>query len=454
MPKEVSLNLKFAGVEFRSPIGVAVVGRICGKNVTPEEHAGVLLKHLDYGAGYIYIPSCTYLTPETEKKLKETAPVEELPKRKSAWEAPYTKRHMSFGEFGTISGTGGLYFYDLSMAKERLPFREKVTEIIVKKKPKDVPLFASIVGLGDLPDTYADSAKRWEDLGADLIELNLSCPTPPAQRGAVDYFFSGRLPARQVGFLAGDNFDHVERITKAVVKAVKIPVGVKISPETGYPRVVGLARLINQCGAKFIQAINCGFSVAKPDIYNGGKSTWPFSEGMPLGGASGAWLRPTLYKDVAVICRFVPGTEIAAAGGLMEPEHCIEVMMLGAKLTQLCTGIMLKGAPLIRQCDKFMKRFMAEQGYKTVDDFIGLSQKHIKYTDEVDFMSGKLTAVVDESKCTGCGLCETTFCVVPRVEDGVSKIDMERCTGCGTCPEVCPQQAITLALRSEVQARG
>lgn len=57
-------------------------------------------------------------------------------------------------------------------------------------------------------------------------------------------------------------------------------------------------------------------------------------------------------------------------------------------------------------------------------------------------------AVVDESKCVGCGIC-TERCRFGAREmvDGAVVFDPELCSGCGLCVSACPAQAITLSCR-------
>ncbi len=51
--------------------------------------------------------------------------------------------------------------------------------------------------------------------------------------------------------------------------------------------------------------------------------------------------------------------------------------------------------------------------------------------------------VVDESECTGCGIC-MDYCNVGAIamRGQVVGIEQERCNSCGACREVCPQNAI------------
>jgi len=53
--------------------------------------------------------------------------------------------------------------------------------------------------------------------------------------------------------------------------------------------------------------------------------------------------------------------------------------------------------------------------------------------------------VVDDGKCTRCGLC-VTYCPdgVAELRDGKVSIDYDYCKGCGVCAEECPSQAIDM----------
>ena len=50
---------------------------------------------------------------------------------------------------------------------------------------------------------------------------------------------------------------------------------------------------------------------------------------------------------------------------------------------------------------------------------------------------------IDNSKCTGCGICINT-CPVNAItmKKEKAEIDMDKCIRCGRCHEICPQHAI------------
>ena len=151
-----------------------------------------------------------------------------------------------------------------------------------------------------------------------------------------------------------------------------------------------------------------------------------------------------VYKQIAAIAKFVPGIDLIATGGLTVPEHVIEVMMLGAKVTQTVTGILYAGRGLIRRQKQFLTRYMMEQGYHSIEDFIGLGLNYIEPAERMDFKPGKIFAEVDPLKCTGCGLCTDHICLSSYMEDGIARVNIDDCLGCGMCVALCPEGAVSL----------
>ncbi len=442
--KSPSLNVTLAGVEFRSPFGLAAIGSLFGRQnkVTPKLHAEILLRGTEAGAGYIYVGGgAGSYTKETMAKLKEK--VKPRPGKFPVHRTMDMRVAGMEGDYRVVTPFVMGTDVNLERMRERSRDAEELIKILKDKMPEGVRLIASPGGYTDVPETYAEAAKNCEQLGADLLQLNFSCPFPATLSGAVEDFFEGR---RARGVLIGDNPDLVEKITRVVAKAVKIPVGVKLSPETGFPRVVGIARRARDAGAKWIESVNEGIVIAPPDIYRGGKPLWAFIDAHSFGAIHGSWLRPICFKHVAAIARFVPGLDIAASGGLMKPEHCIEVMMLGARLAQLCTGVIEKGNNFIRQCNAFLSKFMVEQGYQSVEEFIGIAQQYIKYNEELRVTEA--VAELDESKCTVCGICADGLCIALSLNSGSIELDTDKCAGCGMCTIACTAGALKLVART------
>jgi MinD superfamily P-loop ATPase len=69
---------------------------------------------------------------------------------------------------------------------------------------------------------------------------------------------------------------------------------------------------------------------------------------------------------------------------------------------------------------------------------------HPQIIETVEFKGSKL-AVIDETKCTGCGLCREK-CSFDAITENI-KVDPFACEGCGVCTIVCPPNAIALIER-------
>jgi dihydropyrimidine dehydrogenase (NAD+) subunit PreA len=305
-------------------------------------------------------------------------------------------------------------------------------------------MIANVNGFGAFSETWVSGAKVHEQAGVDLIEINVSCAHGASMEGAVEDYFDKSFPLCNPGLLVGDQIDLVADITEKVVRAVKIPVGVKLSPETGFPRIVEMAKKIKQAGAKFINCGNNAVVIAPPDIYHGGRPKWAFMDANPFVAGSGSWMRMIVYKQIAAIAKFVPGIDLIATGGLTVPEHTVEAMMLGAKVTETATAVMYGGRGFIRRQEQFLTRFMTEQGYHSVDDFIGLGLKYITPAERMDFKIGKIFAEVDPVRCTGCGLCADQMCLAINIVDKIARVNVDDCLGCGMCKALCPKGAMTL----------
>jgi dihydropyrimidine dehydrogenase (NAD+) subunit PreA len=260
----VDLSVNLAGVRLRNPIGVGSIGSplIKRERLTAEREAEMLLKHVEAGAGYINLPGSRHVSEEIYNELKKKA---------KPFEFTSDKRGFRFMKIETKGlGKEGLYLAGSLVAEPEKRIRQfedytsKVIEILKREKPSDVPMIANINGFGAFPETWVSGAKVHEQAGVDMIEINVSCAHGGSMEGAVEDYYEKNFPLCNPGLLVGDQVDLVTEITEKVVRAVSIPVGVKLSPETGFPRIVEMAKKIKEAGAKFINCSNNAVVIAPP----------------------------------------------------------------------------------------------------------------------------------------------------------------------------------------------
>ena len=148
--------------------------------------------------------------------------------------------------------------------------------------------------------------------GVAAVELNVSCPN--VDKGGLEF---GVDPAAAA------------RVTEAVRKATRLPVWVKMSPEAGDLRGVGLA--CQEAGADALTAINTIRGLAI-DV-----RTWRPRIANKTGGLSGPALKPIAIRMVWELARAVK-IPVIGIGGIATAEDAAEFMLAGATAVQVGTA--------------------------------------------------------------------------------------------------------------------
>lgn len=416
------MNLKttFCGKEIRSPFGSAALAMSSPSAASATRYADRLLRWIDYGAGIV---STLFVLDESLKDY----PTGKEPT--FLWGCCRRKEH----NFLYVQA-------DMNCIVGRLEEGLEIIRIVKGKSPPGVLVQANIIVRSTDPIAWAEHARLFEEAGADLIELDTSC----------SIWIGGDV------CLLSDRPEDVSAVIREITRRVKIPVGIKMTPETGYPRFLHVAKAVRDAGGKFVSCANAAVGVNQIDIYNRGrpdKDAYPMTKNqfVALIGAS----RQITRKQVVGIKLAIPDLEVVGITGILKPEDVIEYIMLGAQITELSSGLMFYGGKYIRKVKDFLENFMNEQGYESIEDFRGLALKEFE-TDSarIDYGFGKRLAVTDKIKCTGCGFCAESQCYASRLQDGIAVVDPEECTGCGLCVHICPQEARTMVIRGTPRPIG
>ncbi|MBI2853410.1 MAG: 4Fe-4S binding protein [Chloroflexi bacterium] len=440
----VNLEIKFAGVKMRSPIGIAPHGLTFSEGHDPKRLSAHLLRYVQAGAGYVYTPITVLAKPRpgnsrggTSRCIKE-----------------------SVRGFGTRMGLFGIS--DVNNVVHRVEEIAETIWLLKPQLPEDVPIIANPQGSGADIESWIKVSKELERAGADILELNMSCPLAvfrETTKGDARYVLiqselsqlSPETRAMGLRAILGDSPGAIAPIVKAVTEAVKIPVGVKPSAEAGFPRIVDIYKSISNNGGKFITNINVPITFAPPDIYNGGRGKFPKFGGLnPMCSTYGPWDRWLTLKCLGAGIMYVPEVDYAAVGGIVIPEHMIEMMMLGAKNIQLSSALFFEGIKVLPRFTRFLQDYMQKQGYESVNDFIGIAKQYIRPIDEkTEWYTEKIVVKLDKAICTKCGKCAPNLCfAMPGPDaDGYPDIDGAICVGCGRCAAICPVGALAVVDR-------
>jgi dihydropyrimidine dehydrogenase (NAD+) subunit PreA len=167
------------------------------------------------------------------------------------------------------------------------------------------------------------------------------------------------------------------------------------------------------------------------------------------------------------------GLPISGIGGVATWRDAAEFILLGCGTVQVCTAAMHYGFRIVEDMIDGLSNWMDEKGFKTIDDFRGLSVPRVVDWKNLD-LNYKIVARIDTNTCIGCDLCYIACwdgahqCIhvdgVAKPEDLVQasraaiattpnvsavnssvtpprripRVDEHECVGCNLCWLVCP----------------
>ncbi len=215
------------------------------------------------------------------------------------------------------------------------------------KQNATVPIIASINAIYE--ETWVEYAKLIEETGVDALEINLY-----------------RFPKK-----SEDTGQSLEKrkidIIRAVRKAVKIPVAVKLS--SFYSSLLNLISEIDKTGVAGFVLFNRLF---EPEIdINAEKPLFPFNP-----SHKGDHRLPLRY---AGLLHGNIKADICSSSGIFDGEDAIKMLLAGANAVQVVSTLYKNKIGQIAKIIEQMEEWMDKKGYKTLDDFRGkLSRKNCK----------------------------------------------------------------------------
>ena len=301
----------------------------------------------------------------------------------------------------------------------------------------DIVIFPTITYDGLDPEGWPRLAKRFEDAGAQVIELNMCCPNMSYNVTA-----TGAVSKKATGASLGSDLEQLPEVVRMICETVNIPVIVKLTPEGG--RIGQAARAAIQAGAAAVGNVANRLGIPPIDILDPMATIYRLQDSITLGCISGPWLRPLALRDTYEM-RISLGGEpfIIGAGGVSDLPSAVEQIMVGADAVWVCTETMLRGFDWLPKLLVELETYMRRMEYRSIRDFRDLLHRNIVSADELNVYRGH--AQIDPEKCTSCGLCwKIGHCAAIIHPDGITRVDPHHCMGCSTCVDICLRGAVSM----------
>lgn len=217
-------------------------------------------------------------------------------------------------------------------------------------KRKNLPLIANIVA-GTVSD-FELIAKEIACLEPDIIEVNISCPNVESEFGK---------PFACVAADAATVTRHVKKVTG------DIPVTVKLSPNV--ENIVAIAKAVVDAGADALTVMNS----AGPGMAINLETRSPILANR-VGGLTGPALKPLAVKYIYDIRRALPNIPIIGTGGVLTGQDALEMMIAGATLVGIGSGVAWRGVEIFGEAVHEMASWCDENDVKKVSELIGSVQ--------------------------------------------------------------------------------
>ena len=305
------------------------------------------------------------------------------------------------------------------------PLKHNLLEFLYLKKHYPEHIIVSSI-MGFFEDEWVYLAKASEDNGADMLELNFSCP---------------HMCIEGSGHKVGQAFHLIEQFTSAVKKAVSIPVIAKMTPNI--TDMTEPAMYAQNGGADAISAINTVRGISGIGLDDLVPTPNVFGKGA-ISGTSGPAVKPIGLNFIASMAREIGLTlPLSGIGGIETWIDALEYILLGSSTVQVTTGIMHYGYRIVEDMIEGLSDFMVAGGYKSVTELVGKSLPNLHETDAFELDRQGVTEY-DLDLCIGCGQCYIvcTDAAGQALEwDGKKrrpKLIEDKCLSCMLCKFVCP----------------
>lgn len=456
---EVDLSVTVAGVKFPNPFGLASAPPTTSKDMIARA----------FRAGWGFAVTKTFsndkdiVTNVSPRIMSSCVASPDLQVHKPGWM-----------NIELISEKYADYWYNA--------IRDLKTEF-----PEHVVVSSIMAGF--TKEDWQELAIKSEQAGADMIEMNLSCPHGMHEQG--------------MGLELGVYPDKVFQAVSWVCEAVKIPVFAKLTPNI--TDITVIAKAAADAGAAGVSAINTvsGFIGFKSNL---DAMRWGVGKDHKscYGGLCGANIRPLALRAVTAIKKKHPEIHIMGTGGIDSADVALQFIYGGAPLLQVCTAVMnqdftvvddfisglktllyLRGRKDLKGWDFQSPHYTEDRAFRAEEPKFGPYEVAAREAETKDYSTWKIgkpveddlqvvkaevptiteltsvgcpkvvthvgmsrtqqvVALINEDLCLNCGRCymacnDNAYQAIDFNPDThIAKVHEDKCTGCGICESVCP----------------
>lgn len=229
------------------------------------------------------------------------------------------------------------------------PGYQKYCELIPKLKRFGKPVIPSVACF--TLSEFQTTVQALCHAGADIVEVNLSCPNIPGKP--------------QVAY----DFEQAEKYLKELRPLISCPMWVKLPPYFEVVHREEMAKLLLKYNVDGATLIN---SIGNALIVDPHKEQAVIKPKQGLGGIGGKYIKPVALGNVWGFYQSLKGKiPIIGVGGIYSGLDAFEFFLCGAELVQLASAYKSKGPGIFSQVQDELEQVLKQKNHSDVSNVIG-----------------------------------------------------------------------------------
>lgn len=235
-----------------------------------------------------------------------------------------------------------------SMGLPNLGYKKHL-EFVSQLKKFGKPIIVSVAGFS--PNESKIMVEAFQTSGADLIEINLSCPN-----------VNGSQPIAH-------NLKQTEEVLDKISGLGEKPIGLKLPPYFDFYQQAQTAKLIKDYNISFISSIN---SLGNTLIIDSEQEKPIIKPNKGFGALCGEYIKPIALANVRRFYELLKNkVSIMGVGGIKTGRDAFEFLLAGADAIQVATIFEKEGASCFERINAELEAILEQKGYSSILDAKG-----------------------------------------------------------------------------------